>query len=246
MDCVIIVNADDWGRSKEETDAALLCYKQGRITSVSAMVHMKDSCRAAALASEIGIDVGLHLNLTQPFSATLPAGRLEHCHHRVTCFLTGHKYAFLLYNPALRKEFKFTYQAQVDEFVRLYGRLPSHVDGHHHKHLCTNILLDEVIPGGEKVRRSFFFWPEEKSWLNRTYRHFVNVLLARKYRLTDFFFALSQCTHTDRLSRVMGLARTATVELMAHPVDPIERALLLGDTYLAYFNGLEKGTYSSL
>jgi predicted glycoside hydrolase/deacetylase ChbG (UPF0249 family) len=243
---VIIVNADDWGRSEAETDAALFCYRQGRITSVSAMVYMKDSNRAADLANDMGIDVGLHLNLTEPFSATLPAGRLVEYHQRVARFLTGHKYAFLLYNLALRREFRFTYQAQVDEFVRLYGRLPSHVDGHHHKHLCTNMLLDAVIPEGEKVRRHFFFWPEEKGRMNRSYRHFVNVLLARRYRLTDFFFALSQCTRNDRLSRVMGLAKTATVELMGHPVNPVDYALLMGDAYLAHLTGLEKGTYSSL
>src|SRR5437868_14435949 len=40
------LNADDWGRSGAETDAALRCYKGGRITSVSAMVFMQDSERA--------------------------------------------------------------------------------------------------------------------------------------------------------------------------------------------------------
>ena len=64
---MIIVNADDWGRSRSDTDAALACYKEERITSVSAMVFMEDSARAAELAKEMGIDVGLHINLTQPF-----------------------------------------------------------------------------------------------------------------------------------------------------------------------------------
>ena len=30
---MLIINADDWGRSLAETDAALECYKAGRITS---------------------------------------------------------------------------------------------------------------------------------------------------------------------------------------------------------------------
>jgi predicted glycoside hydrolase/deacetylase ChbG (UPF0249 family) len=37
---MLIVNADDWGRSVAETDSALRCYQAGRITSVSAMVFM--------------------------------------------------------------------------------------------------------------------------------------------------------------------------------------------------------------
>ena len=66
---MIIINADDWGGWASATDAALACHREGRITSVSAMVFMADSERAAAIAQERSIDVGLHLNLTTPFSA---------------------------------------------------------------------------------------------------------------------------------------------------------------------------------
>ena len=66
---MLIINADDWGRSLAETDAALECYKAGRITSVSAMVFMGDSERAAELAKENKLDVGLHLNFTDRFTA---------------------------------------------------------------------------------------------------------------------------------------------------------------------------------
>ena len=62
---MIIINADDWGRSCLETDAALSCYAKGTITSMSAMVFMQDSQRAAALAKEVRLPVGLHLNLNE-------------------------------------------------------------------------------------------------------------------------------------------------------------------------------------
>lgn len=243
---MIIINADDWGRSRTETDATLSCYREGRITSVSAMVFMEDSQRAADLAKEAGIDVGLHLNLTEQFSGEVPVRLLRECHDCIIRFLNLHKYAFLIYNPSLRQEFQYIYQAQVDQFIRLYGRLPSHIDGHHHKHLCTNMLLDRVIPEGERVRRNFFFWPDEKGLVNRTYRCLVDLFLARRYRLTDSFFALSQCLQRDRLARVMALAKTTTVEIMTHPANMIERAYLMSDDYLANLDGLEKGTYSLL
>jgi predicted glycoside hydrolase/deacetylase ChbG (UPF0249 family) len=63
----LIINADDWGRSRETTDRTLECWERGSISSVSAMVFMEDSVRAAALARERGIDTGLHLNFTTPF-----------------------------------------------------------------------------------------------------------------------------------------------------------------------------------
>jgi len=44
---MLIINADDFGRSWEETDVAHSCIRRGQITSVTAMVFMHDSERAA-------------------------------------------------------------------------------------------------------------------------------------------------------------------------------------------------------
>jgi predicted glycoside hydrolase/deacetylase ChbG (UPF0249 family) len=243
---VIIVNADDWGRSRVETDAALTCYRAARITSVSAMVFMADSARASELAREAGIDVGLHINLTQRFSGEARFAPLADRLDRIARFLGAHRYASLIYNPALREQFRYVYQAQFDEFVRLYGKAPSHLNGHHHQHLCANMLFDHVIPAGAKVRRSFHFWPGEKGLMNRSYRRFVNSWLARRYSLTDFFFALAHCLAGDRMARVAELARTTRVEVMTHPVDPLEHDYLMSDRYVSAIDGLERGTYSSL
>src|SRR5258708_25144263 len=57
---VLIVNADDWGRDYETTARTLECALHGTISSVSAMVFMQGSERAAAIARERGIDAGLH------------------------------------------------------------------------------------------------------------------------------------------------------------------------------------------
>src|SRR5690349_2469042 len=136
---MLIVNADDWGRSTEETDAAFRCFKAGRITSASAMVFMRDSERAALLANENGLDIGLHLNFAERFQVSRIPERLVVCQERIVGFLMKHRYSQLLFNPFLLREFAYSYEAQVNEFTRLYGRAPSHIDGHHHMHLCTNV-----------------------------------------------------------------------------------------------------------
>ncbi len=243
---MIIVNADDWGRSMDETNAALCCHAGHRITSVTAMVFMQDSERAAELALEHGLDVGLHLNFSQPYAGTLRNRALSASQERVCAFINSSRYSFLLYSLGLRKDFIATYEAQSEEFLRLYGKPPSHVDGHHHKHLCGNVLLDNVIPRGQKLRRNFFFWPDEKGPLNRAYRRLADRLLARRYRLPDYFFALSQCLHGDRLAKVLELARTHVVELMTHPVSPRERDCLMSEQYVSQLTQLERGTYSSI
>ena len=210
------------------------------------MVFMEDSERAAALAKELAIDVGLHLNLSQPFMTGAPTAELSERHRRITAFLTSNKYALVLYNPLLRSCFEYVYTAQVQEFYRLYGRKPSHVDGHHHKHLCANMLFDQVIPAGERVRRNFHYWSGQKGVLNRTYRKAVDRLLARRYRITEYLFSLSECLAGGHLDRVFPLARTTTVELMAHPVNEKERAYLLSEEYLSVLTALEVGTFSIL
>lgn len=243
---MIIVNADDWGRSAAETDAALSCHRAGRITSVSAMVFMQDSVRAAALAAESTLGVGLHLNLTQRFDTAVADRAVAEAQARLCRFLGAHRYAYLLYNPLLRRDFALVCRAQLDEFVRLYGRSPTHVDGHHHRHLCTNLLLDPPFAAGLKLRRNFHFWPGEKSRINRAWRQLSDRWLARRYRVTDYFFALSQCLDSDRLDRVVALARTHDVELMTHPDNPAEQAFLMSEAWPQRLRSLRQATYSHL
>src|SRR3972149_10130111 len=163
---MIIVNADDWGRSRAETDAALFCCSEGRVTSVTAMVFMKDSVRAAQLIKGTGIDVGLHLNLIQQFTEESCDRTLNDYQNDIVHFLKRNKYTILIYNPSLRKQFRYIFEAQVEEFIRLYGKSPSHIDGHQHMHLCANMVLDRIIPDGTGVRRNFSFMPGEKSFVN--------------------------------------------------------------------------------
>jgi predicted glycoside hydrolase/deacetylase ChbG (UPF0249 family) len=206
---------------------------------------MEDSQRAAELAGHAGMEVGLHLNLTQRFTGPVPSGVNSDHHDRIVKFLTSSRYAFLLYNPALTKQFRYDFEAQLEEFRRLYGREPSHIDGHHHQHLCTNILLGAVIPKGARVRRNFHFWPGEKSMPNRTYRRLVDLVLSRRYRLTDYFFALSQCIEGDRMRRVCTLAKSTTVEIMTHPAKAVEYNYLMSDAYVTETRHLEKATHEA-
>lgn len=240
---MLIINADDWGRSREETEAALSCYRAGRITSVSAMVFMEDSERAAAVAINEAIPAGLHLNLCEPMSRTAAPEQIAATHARVAGFLNRSRFALLFYHPGLRRAFRETYAAQVDEFRRIYGYPPTHIDGHRHKHLATNMLLDGVIPREAKVRRSFHFWPDEKPRSNRVYRAAVDKWLESRYRTTDYFFALSQCLDESRLRKVLQLATTHTVELMVHPAKESERSRLLEPAFGRQIAQVTTGSY---
>lgn len=243
---MIIINADDWGRTTADTDASGECYRLGRITSVTAMVFMRDSRRAAEIAKDHGIPTGLHLNFSEPFSEGLTPRGLADSHRGIVRFLTYTRYSQLIYNPFLVRAFECVFRAQVDEFTRLYERPPTHYDGHQHMHLCGNMLVDHPIPRGQKVRRSFSFDAHEKGLLNRGYRSFVNRRLATRYRLTDYFFSLSQHMSRERFTRVCALASGAAVEVMAHPVKSAEAAFLKGEVYEMRLETVSKGSYLDL
>jgi chitin disaccharide deacetylase len=227
---MLIVNADDLGRSCEDTDSALACYARGRIDSVSAMVHMADSERAARVARQAGIPIGLHLNLSEPFSGNSSA-RLQASHERVCRFLRSSKYALLLYNPLLRQDFAVAVAGQLEEFRRLYGREPAHIDGHQHMHLCTNVLLQRLLPKGVRVRRSFSFTAAQKGRLNRWYRTQVDRHLALHHPITDAFFSLSQQLTGARMGAMAALSRRSDVELMVHTAWSREYDYLMSDAF---------------
>jgi len=245
---MLIVNADDFGRSVTETDSATTLLRRRRVTSLSAMVFMQDSERAADLANELNADVGLHLNFCEPWTNRAVPTWLRAYHESLVTFFNSSRYAFLIYKPSLRRAFDAVYQAEVDQFARIYRRPPSHIDGHRHLHLCANMLIDGVIPLGSSVRRNFTFARGEKALLNRTYRWVVDKFLRRNYELTDYFFSLERCLNGEGKSvhRVAELAKHASVEVMTHPRNSSEFQYLDGEGYQAVLGRVAKGTYSEL
>ena len=222
----LIVNADDWGRDEPTTDSIHECLKRRSVSSVSAMVFMEDSERAACMAREAGIDAGLHLNLTTPFSlAGTPGKLMEHQRH-VSQYLRRHRLAQVLFHPGLTGSFAYLVAAQIEAFRRLYGAEPNRIDGHHHMHLCANVVLGRLLPAGTVVRRNFSFLRREKSPANRLYRRAVDAMLARRHRLADFFFSLAPVEPAARLQEIFSLARQFVVEVETHPIKPAENRFL--------------------
>lgn len=243
---MLIVNADDWGRSVEETDVALDFFRIGRVTSVTAMMFMKDSERAAELSRREKVPTGLHLNFSEAFTGPVRDERLFQLQKRIVRFLNSAGFAQLIYNPLLGSAFRAVYDAQLQEFRRLYGSEPSHFDGHQHMHLCANMLVALPIPQQRKVRRSFSFGPGEKSALNRGFRSWVASRLRRHYKVTEYFFALSQQLSEGRFEKACELGKSSDVEMMTHPIVPSERTFLGSDRCGAALQGVRKGSYLDL
>ena len=225
---VLIVNADDWGRDRLTTDRTLECVLRGAVSSVSAMVFMQDSERAAGIARSRGIDAGLHLNLTTPFSSPRCPRGLARRQEKVAAYLLRNRYAQVLFNPSLAPSFGYVVKAQTEEYCRLYGTQPERIDGHHHMHLCANVLWSGLLPYGITVRRSFSFKIGEKSLWNRLYRRTIDRRLKRRHHVTDYFFSLVPLVPPSRLQQIVLMARRHIVEVETHPVKAEEYRFLAG------------------
>jgi len=223
---MLFVNADDLGWTEEITDRILICYRQRRIHAASAMMFMKDSERATELTRENVLPVGLHLNLTQNFTGESVPANVRDQHRLVAAYLKARKVNQILYNPLLRSAFNYTFQAQWDEFYRLYGQESTRIDGHHHMHLCMNMLVSGSLPKGIRIRRNFTFRPGEKDPVNRLYRHLVDRWLTSRFLCTDFFFSMAPIDQ-ERLQRIVLMSKSSDVELMVHAGVEKEYSFLL-------------------
>lgn len=234
----LIINADDWGRDVITTDAILQCVLRRTVSSVSAMVFMADSERASAMARENGIDAGLHLNFTTPFTASRVPAQVVDAQRKIGRKLLGGRLAQAWFNPLLSRAFEYVVSAQIEEFALRYGRMPERIDGHHHMHLCANVIMARLLPRGSAARRNFSFEPGEKSLVNRWYRRAVDGLLSRRCRLTDYFFSIAPLSPPARLERIFGLARQFAVEVETHPADPEEYRFLTSGEILRWTKDL--------
>jgi predicted glycoside hydrolase/deacetylase ChbG (UPF0249 family) len=209
------------------------------------MVFMADSERAARSAPA-GLGVGLHVNFSEAFSGASVPESVRAAHRRIARFLKRSKHALLFFHPVLSEDFRFCFAAQHEEFLRLYGRPPTHFDGHQHLHLATNVLVSRILPRGAKVRRSFTFFSGEKDPLNRAYRRLVDRSLSKRHVLTDYFFSIAHYIEPQRFERIIGLSRTGHVELMTHPALDHEFELLSSDSFAAALSRTTLGSFDAL
>jgi predicted glycoside hydrolase/deacetylase ChbG (UPF0249 family) len=125
---ILIVNADDFGLTTGVSRGILEAHRKGIVTSTTLIVNRPVD---PALLEELrgsGLGVGLHLNLTLGAPLSNP--------RRVPSLLDPegrfHRDPAEAAARADTAEARIELGTQIDEFRRLMGRLPTHLDSHHH------------------------------------------------------------------------------------------------------------------
>lgn len=243
---MLIVTADDYGSSRSSTDNTLECCLHRRVTSASSMMFMIDSERAAALARESGMEIGLHLNFTSSLTGRSVPPTLREHHDKIMRYLAKSRFAWLIYNPRLANAFRYSYMCQIAEFSRLYGRDPQYFNGHHHMHLCANILLGQLLPSRAAIRRTFTAEAQERSWPGQPIREWIAGWIRKRFVTTVSFYSIEPIADTNRLTRIVGQAANSVVEIEVHPESEAQTRFLLSEQYKKMTSAVIMGRFGDI
>lgn len=142
----LIVNADDFGISPGVSRGILEAHHNGIVTSTSAMMNMPAAPESIRLAQQSSPDLGVGLHITLSFGA--PVSSPE----QVPSLVTDHGTFCSTYRELSQKAPTFTPDdlyteigAQFRRFVEVAGRLPDHLDSHHHVSFWCPAACDVML-----------------------------------------------------------------------------------------------------
>lgn len=129
----LILCADDFAQSPGISDGILALIATGRLSATSVFSQSPWWPNLAPALKGLEIDVGLHLNLTEPYANG----------HRPLSWWLLHSQLRHLPRQQLRQQFI----QQIDAFSEATGQLPAYLDGHQHVHalpVVRNALTDAI------------------------------------------------------------------------------------------------------
>ncbi len=145
MSLQLIVNADDYARSSNISRGIRDAYRRGIIRSTTCMMNFPNAEADILLALEEtpGLDMGVHLVLTAGYTLTSP----KEIPSLVTDeYRLPNLEQFIQRLPGIdAAQAKAEWLTQIEKFVRITGRTPTHLDSHHHTSYYTKELFQAML-----------------------------------------------------------------------------------------------------
>ena len=141
----ILINADDFGLSKETNDAISYSFEMGYIDRATLLVNMPDTDSAVEIAKEKGFfdKIGLHINLVEgsPLSSLIKDTSLCDSQGNFNGSVMKGRNRFHL-DSKTKKAVKEEIEFQMAKYKQ-YGFPLMHIDSHQHSH--TNISILPIV-----------------------------------------------------------------------------------------------------
>lgn len=139
----MIINSDDFGITEGVTIGTIHAHVDGVLTSTTCMMNMPFAEFALNLAKDYpDLGVGIHLVFTagHPLVKGAKSFTDEHGNFRKLGSYTSLSEGSLItpITEADPEELYTEWKAQIEKFIELAGKLPTHIDSHHHSHMFQN------------------------------------------------------------------------------------------------------------
>ena len=186
---MIIINADDFGGSREINEAIIESFKTGICSSTTIMSNMDAFEHALEGAHENGIEnIGIHLVLTQGIPLTEGIkGERRFCDHEGRFCFERNKH--FTYNAIQKKLLYDEFEAQIKRCID-HGIKLTHIDSHHHVHVelgiakIIHVLAKENKISAIRLSRNI----GEINPIKRVYKNIHNSFVQKRYMNTTKYF----------------------------------------------------------
>lgn len=133
----LIVNADDFGMTEANTIGILLSHTDGILTSTTCMMNMpfaEYALKKAEAHPKLGVGIHLVLTVGRPLVDGAKSYTDENGDFKRPSMYPDHKFDIDL------EEIYTEWKAQIELFIKIAGKKPTHIDSHHHVHLEPNLV----------------------------------------------------------------------------------------------------------
>lgn len=200
----IVVNADDMGYMESVTKGIIYGYKEGIVSSSTVMMNMPYSAEVPELIKDIDIPLGVHLTLT--------CGRpLTVCPSLTDENGDFNKYRVFYSKRVDPQEAYNEFKAQIEKFIEVFHRQPTHLDSHQGCHDGVSVLIKDhpemaANHNTQEIFEMALKLAEEYNLPNR--RHC-------QYTWTDAFYG--ENATVDTLIKTIEENQDKDLEFMVHP-----------------------------
>jgi len=160
---LLIVNADDFGRSEAVNRGVAEGFGRGIVTSASLVANGPAFDQAVAIAKALpGLGVGIHL-IANEYTPVLPPEKIPRLVNADGRFYSRqHQFARMAVNPRLREDLLIEWDAQIAK-IQAAGIKLTHIDGHGHCHAHPT-AAGVVVKLGQKHGIKHVRLPAEPIW----------------------------------------------------------------------------------
>jgi len=217
----LIVNSDDYGRTPAISRGIRDAHLRGVVTSTTCMMNIPTTAAdiAMSLKETPKLGMGVHLVMTMG-KPILPRAAVSS--------ITDENGNFFKYTPLIEHlsslkmdEVKAEWHSQIESFVKASGRMPTHLDSHHHASYFAPELFHAMLELAKEYNCAirFPFTDSVSSELEETHKQVPDLIKEFGPRKPDTFvvdFYDEGATYEKFLSIIKNLGY-GTSEIMCHP-----------------------------